>query len=193
MVRSKGTLNGILFLVVGIVTVSGPTAQAQSQGKEGEAFERHFLMTMIPHHQMAVDMAKDCVQKATHEELKTLCRTIASNQEKESGTMRSWLGSWYGGQPAPEPMPGMMKKHQGMMAVVKALTGAQYETRFMNEMSMHHRQALKDSKQCVDRASHAELKEFCTKMTADQQKEIDQMHTWLCDWHKDCHSGHGTR
>jgi uncharacterized protein (DUF305 family) len=101
--------------------------------------------------------------------------------------MRSWLGAWYGGQPASKPMPGMMKKQHDTMAEMKTLTGARYEVRFMNEMSQHRRQALKDSKPCVERASHAELKELCTRMTT-QQKEIDQTHAWLCDWHKDCHS-----
>jgi uncharacterized protein (DUF305 family) len=57
----------------------------------------------------------------------------------------------------------------------------------MNEMSKHHQQALKDTKPCTERASHAELKSLCTTMTIDQQKEIDQMHAWLCGWHKECH------
>jgi uncharacterized protein (DUF305 family) len=143
---------------------------------------------------MGIEMARDCVQKVIHEELKILCRTIASDQEKESGTMRSWRTSWYGGQPASEPMPGMMTKHHGMMAEMKAFSGAAYETRFMNEMSKHHRQDLKDSKPCLDRAIHPELKNLCTKMTEKQQREIGQMHTWLCNWHKDCHSpADGTR
>jgi len=67
------------------------------------------------------------------------------------------------------------------------MTGAKYEVRFMNEMSKHHRGALKDLEPCVSRASHGELKSLCTTMAADQKKEIEQMHGWLCDWHKDCH------
>ena len=152
-------------------------------------FDQQFLGKMVPHHQMGIDMANDCVQKATHGELKDLCRQIASKQQDESGKMSSWLDSWYKGQPGAKPSPEMMKKMQRSMEEMKAMTGVKYEVRFMNEMSKHHGEALKDIKPCVSRASHGELKSLCTMMAADQKKEIEQMHGWLCDWHKDCHKG----
>lgn len=152
-------------------------------------FDQNFMGKMIPHHQMGIDMAKDCVQKATHEELKDLCRQIASKQQEETGKMGSWLDSWYKGRPGAKPSPEMMKTMRQSMEKMKGMSGAAYEVHFMNEMSKHHREALKDIEPCVSRASHGELKNLCTTMAADQKKEIEQMHGWLCDWHKDCHQG----
>lgn len=171
----------LLPLLAAVALTFGPTAAHAAN------FDQQFLGKMIPHHQMGVDMAQECIQKATHGELKDLCRQIASKQQEESGKMSSWLDSWYRGQPGAKP--SAMKNMQKNMQDLKAMTGAEYEIHFMNEMSSHHREALKDIEPCVSRASHGELKNLCTTMAADQRKEIEQMHGWLCDWHKDCHKG----
>ena len=182
MATSTRKLIGLLLLSV----VLGSSSAVVAHENEA-AFDQRFLSQMIPHHQMAMDMAKDCMAKATHDELKGLCRKISSDQEKEVATMRTWLGSWYKGQHAGGHSEAMMKEGQQGMAKLKTLSGAEYEKQFMNEMSKHHRQAVKDSETCVSRASHPELKNLCTKMVAAQRKEIEQMHGWLCTWHKDCH------
>jgi len=151
-------------------------------------FDQHFMTKMIPHHQMGIDMAKQCVAKATHEELKAMCRKIIEDQEKETAQMGSWLQAWYKNEHAAgHSQDAMMKQGQQMMKKMNGMSGAEFEKHFMNEMSQHHRQALKDAEACVSRASHAELKSLCTTMAESQRKEIEQMHAWLCSWYKDCH------
>ena len=172
----------LLPLFAAVAVTYGPAAAHAAD------FDQQFLAMMIPHHQMAVDMARECVQQATHGELKNLCRQIASKQREEIGRMSSWVDSWYKRQPGAKPSPSMMKQTQKSMREMKAMTGAEYEVRFMNEMSKHHREALKEVEPCLSRASHGELKGLCTTIAADQKKEIEQMHGWLCDWHKDCHT-----
>ena len=191
MTRSTEKLIGLLLLFAA-AAFSVPSAAQETGG----AFDRQFMGKMVHHHQMGIDMAKDCIAKASHDELKGLCQKIASDQQKENGTMRSWLAAWYNDKEAHTGhSEAMMKQGQQMMAKLKGLSGAEYEIRFMNEMSKHHREAVKDSEDCVSRASHPELKNLCTKMVADQRKQIEQMHGWLCSWHKDCHeaaSGRGS-
>lgn len=59
-------------------------------------FDRRFIEAMIPHHQSAIDMAKDAQQKAERQEIKTLAGNIITDQEKEIAQMQQWLKDWYG-------------------------------------------------------------------------------------------------
>lgn len=58
-------------------------------------FERFFLEQMIAHHTAALQPARQCSGKASHTQLKDLCRGIVSAQVGEIRLMRSWLCHWY--------------------------------------------------------------------------------------------------
>lgn len=60
----------------------------------GKDFDVHFLDMMIPHHEGAVLMAKDALQKAEHEEIKTLANQIIKAQEQEIKKMQDWKTAW---------------------------------------------------------------------------------------------------
>jgi uncharacterized protein (DUF305 family) len=54
-----------------------------------------FLSQMIPHHQDAIDMAMLVPDRAAHQELKDLAKSIIQSQGDEITKMNNWLGSWY--------------------------------------------------------------------------------------------------
>jgi uncharacterized protein (DUF305 family) len=58
--------------------------------------EAVFLSQMIPHHQDAIDMANLVPDRAAHQELKDLAKSIVQSQGDEINKMNGWLGSWYG-------------------------------------------------------------------------------------------------
>jgi uncharacterized protein (DUF305 family) len=70
---------------------------------KGDDYDKQFIMDMIPHHQMAVDMAKLAADRATRSELKTTAQTIISAQSQEIDQLTGWMNQWYGlnaqGQP----------------------------------------------------------------------------------------------
>ncbi len=57
----------------------------------GEETDGMFLRMMIPHHQMAVDMAEKALEEAEHSELEKLARTIRDEQSAEIELMRGYL------------------------------------------------------------------------------------------------------
>ena len=62
----------------------------------GAEFEIEFMKIMIRHHWRAIVMASQCVDRAFHEELRSLCENIIITQSQEIQQMRTWLCQWYG-------------------------------------------------------------------------------------------------
>ncbi len=64
-------------------------------GKTGAEFDKAFLSEMIVHHEGAVDMAKDVLEKSDRAELRTLASEIISAQNKEIEMMQKWQKEWF--------------------------------------------------------------------------------------------------
>ena len=61
----------------------------------GAQFEIAFMQSMIKHHEAAVQEGARCIERAWHEELRSLCEDIVVAQTLEIGQMREWLCEWY--------------------------------------------------------------------------------------------------
>lgn len=99
MRKSFSVLTLLVLFVLAVPFVS-------AQGTDGnQRAEIRYMEGMIDHHQMAVDMAQDCLAKAGTQEVRDLCQNIITAQSAEILQLRSWLLSWYG--IAYDPMPMM--------------------------------------------------------------------------------------
>jgi uncharacterized protein (DUF305 family) len=58
------------------------------------AFDREFILQMIPHHEMAIMMAGMLAASTERSEMKQLADNIIESQSREIEMMRSWLTSW---------------------------------------------------------------------------------------------------
>lgn len=181
--RNQFVLLGLALVVVLIYSVfAGITpvlANGPAQDPDTAKFETDFMQKMIDHHHMATEMAKVCLQKATHEELRSMCQNIIDSQTKEIQEMQSWLQSWY--QITKEPM--MMAEGEQMMNQLNAASGDEFDKMFMQMMIEHHTTAIQEATPCVQRAEHQELKDLCQNIITSQQQEIQQMQTWLAQWY----------
>lgn len=65
-------------------------------GTADAEFDLRFLDAMIPHHEGAIVMAKDALNKAQHPELKQLANEIMASQQAEIDQMKQWRKAWYG-------------------------------------------------------------------------------------------------
>lgn len=68
---------------------------AANLGPADREYDKRFIEKMIPHHQGAVEMAKDALNKAQHAEIKDMAKSIVQMQNEEIAVMESWKKRWY--------------------------------------------------------------------------------------------------
>lgn len=205
MLKRTNLLRVVLVVLV-LLAASSVYAEAPVSGRAGRA-EVRFLEGMIDHHQMAVDMAADCLPKATTDTVRTLCQNVIDAQTQEIETMRGWLLAWYGIEYAPMAMadlmvlmdpgmasgPGMghgnhttnpatdMPLMMGMMAGFDRVTGLDYDIAWLEAMIDHHDDALHMSERILRYAEHEDLRMLAQQIIDDQTAEIASMEAILGD------------
>ncbi|HEX7880203.1 MAG TPA: DUF305 domain-containing protein [Candidatus Eisenbacteria bacterium] len=63
---------------------------------------------------------------------------------------------------------------------------ADYDLRFIDTMSRHHKDAVAMARLAASQASRAEIQEFAAKVITDQERQIELMKGWRDQWY----SGH---
>lgn len=72
--------------------------------ESADPFDKAFIDELIPHHQEAIEMAREEVVGGGDEELKNLAESIVESQSQEIEDMNDWREDWYG---APSPAGGV--------------------------------------------------------------------------------------
>lgn len=67
----------------------------QHLGPADADYDHRFIDMMIPHHEGAIMMAKDALQKSQRPEIKKLAEEIIAAQEKEIAQLKAWGEEWY--------------------------------------------------------------------------------------------------
>ena len=140
--------------------------------------ERAFLVDMIGHHAMAVDMAELAKEKATHQELKDLADDIIRTQTAEIDRMRNWLKAWYG-----RSVDDGHMGHDEDMQMLEQASGPTFEVLFMSMMSVHHSQAIERARFVLLRPVHRKVRRLTGDIIEAQQREIGQLREWLVAWY----------
>jgi uncharacterized protein (DUF305 family) len=64
-------------------------------GAADDQFDLRFIEAMIPHHEGAIEMAKQALEKSDRPEIKTLAQNIMDSQQQEIDQMKQWKQEWY--------------------------------------------------------------------------------------------------
>ena len=64
-------------------------------GKTDTEFDLRFINAMIPHHEGAIEMARDALSKSERREIQQLSQDILTSQQQEIDQMKQWRKDWY--------------------------------------------------------------------------------------------------
>jgi uncharacterized protein (DUF305 family) len=156
------------------LTIPSPASASAPRSKA----ERAYLVDMVGHHSMAVEMAEMAQEKATHQELKDLAEDIIRTQSAEIEQMRSWLKRWYGREVGEHDMG-----HDPDMQMLEEATGAEFEIRFISMMTVHHTQAIERSQAVRRYPLHGKVRQLTRDIIRAQRREIAQLQDWLVAWY----------
>ncbi len=186
-----------------LLPISLVAADGVVEGRAGRA-EVRFLQGMIDHHQMALDMAQHCLERASTPAVLTLCQDVIDAQSAEISLMQGWLLEWYGITYTPMSMTEMLEMMDdmaaigsmghgmhgghgaaqeikdppmmmGMMAGLNRLEGHAYEVAWLEAMIDHHDDALHMSRRILRYAEHNDLRALAEDIISAQTAEIELM------------------
>ncbi|MFI1583450.1 DUF305 domain-containing protein [Embleya sp. NPDC020630] len=162
---------------------SAPASASASAPASAGAFndaDVMFAQMMIPHHEQAVEMAKEAPAKGADTEVKKLAATIEAAQAPEIKLMKGWLTTW--GKPT--SAPGGMNHGGGMMSeadmtAFKASTGADFDRRFLTMMIEHHNGAIAMAETELAQGVDPAARKLAEQIKSSQAAEVQQMRQML--------------
>ncbi len=168
-------------------------AHPLSLGPADESFDLRFLDAMILHHEGAVLMAEEALQKSRRQEIRQLAKAIVATQSQEIEQMRAWRLSWYPQAPRDpvmwhEEMGHQMAMTPEMASAMRMDTklgsaDAEFDLRFLQAMIRHHEGALAMAEEALEKSTCPEVRQLAEKIVAAQQAEIAQMQAWQKQWY----------
>jgi uncharacterized protein (DUF305 family) len=179
----------------GAATAAAGTAQAAKA--TANATDRAFVREMIPHHQMATDMAKMAEMQAQHAQIRSLAKSIIQTQSAEITRLKT-IAKALGVTPASMPTNGKMSMQtmddlatlgvpmskSGMMMKMSALDGAKpFDRKFIDMMIPHHQGAIRMARAELAKGKNTELRTIARGIITAQAKEIVQMNSWRKAWY----------
>ena len=136
--------------------------------------ERAFIEGMIPHHQEAVDTAKEVLERgATTAEMQSLAEDIIQAQETEIADMKRWYQAWYG------EVYVDTNENTPMMRELSQLSGVALDRTFLEDMVMHHMGAIMMAQSVQPYVEHQEMRDLTKAVVETQSEEIQKMQRML--------------
>ena len=184
----KTPVNSETILAQNNGMMSGNHQMMMDLGPADVEYDLRFIDAMIPHHQGAIAMAQQVLEKSTRPEVKKLAEEIIKAQEKEIAQMQQWRKTWY-----PEaidaiayhaamghsmPMSSQQMDSMMMMADLGAADSS-FDQRFIMAMIPHHQGALVMAKDAQLKSKRPEMQQLAQAILTSQEAEIKLMQQWL--------------
>lgn len=130
--------------------------------------DRDFLRMMSDHHKGMIAMAHPTIENKEPLSVKDDAKKLDKAQDMEIDKMISMLSTQWTDDYTPSIMPNSQK----MVDELKGKSGNDYSRTFLNNVIMHHTEALKMIDDYLPKGKNAEVKRMAEKMKADQSREI---------------------
>jgi uncharacterized protein (DUF305 family) len=171
-----------LIIAAAVLVLAGCGGDGGESAAGGQAaFDRAFIDAMVPHHESAIEMARDAKQAGlTQPELVEIADDIIATQQQEIDQMLAWREEWFGSrerehaEQAVEAL-GLTMEEAGMTHAGDLSTTDAVDQAFAGMMIGHHTGAIRMAELAEERAEHDEIKELAEDIIAAQQREIETL------------------
>jgi uncharacterized protein (DUF305 family) len=179
---------GCQVLGVEVPDTQHPTPNTRRPTPNTHLDDLQYIDMMVPHHQLAIDMARIALEHARHGELVGLSRDIIQAQQDEIERMAIWreeicrMRNVECGMRNMTPSPDSQEM-LGMDVDLEGLAASSdFDRAFMEAMISHHQGAIDMSRAALPHLQRAELRDLARDIITTQQVEIDRMRAWLREW-----------
>jgi uncharacterized protein (DUF305 family) len=179
------------------------TTTAAAATASPTAVDEAFVAQMVPHHEMAIEMAGLAPARGRHAERRELGRSILRTQAREvtelrrvaatlgvtPGTMSTDHDAMDQGAHGPSMAAdaealGLSMDDMGMSMTTDSLrTARPFDRAFIDMMIPHHQGAIRMARAELEHGRNAELRTIARKVIAAQTREIVRMTTWRTRWY----------
>jgi uncharacterized protein (DUF305 family) len=139
--------------------------------------DRHFIDQMIPHHDGAIAMAQEALERSRRPEILSLANGIIEAQSREIADMTAWYEQWFGEAPAASGHGMHMHGMEGDPAGLDA--AADFDIEFLEQMIVHHEMAVMMAQMLLSGTNRAEMQMLADQIVTSQTREIEMMESWL--------------
>ena len=162
----------------------GSEAMAREMVMEnGKYSDERFIDAMVPHHQGAVEMAQVALNKAEHEEIRSLAQDIVSAQEAEIDRLKSIKQAEFGTSKVPTKTSAEEMKAMGMTDPDELANEEPFDLAFIDAMIPHHQSAIAMAKVALEESNNPEIRGIAEDIVRAQEREISQMKEWRERWY----------
>lgn len=168
-------------------TTQTPGSTSEEVSDAHNAADTMFAQMMVVHHKGAIEMAELAIKQGDSAEVRSLAEEILAAQGPEIETMTSWLSVWE--EPVMAPDETGQMDHGGMqmegmsqqeaMAELAGLSGAEFDTRFLELMIAHHEGAVQMAEDVLAEGQNTHAAELAQQIIEAQEAEISQMQDML--------------
>ena len=179
------TLLGVSALLGACGTNDDPTvSDSGSETSSSEVGDTHndadiaFAQGMIPHHQQAIEMSNQVLERGEAPSVKDLAQRIKDDQSEEIDLMRGWLAEWGAEEVdhgADDPTMDMGTMPQEDMEALAQASGPDLDKMFLEMMVPHHEGAISMAETELADGEFAEALALAERIVEAQKAEISEI------------------
>ena len=171
----------LVLTAVGAIALAGCGSSSDTENPAGNGADLAFIDAMVPHHKMAIDMAKTAKERGEHPQIRKLANDIIDAQQAEivqlnlirddlSTLKKTSLG-------VPSHLTGM---DQGMGGLMNARP---FDREFIDMMIPHHQGAIRMAHAELAKGKSPALEQLAKNIVDAQSREIREMNQWRTSWY----------
>ena len=128
-------------------------------------------------------MSRVALEKAEHEEVRRLARSIIRSQRAEIEELREIKQRQYGTSEVPMQMDHGKMQMMGMMDPQELADEQPFDRAFIDAMIPHHRSAIEMARVAREQTENPRIRELAEGIIREQKREIELMQSWREEWY----------